>query len=62
MERIDEAALADVVLTTPGWVRVGLTAPSSWMRQEAARELVRAIVREMGREASHVNEQGRLPL
>ncbi|HUD30819.1 MAG TPA: DUF6771 family protein [Novosphingobium sp.] len=62
MDRIDEAAIADALLTAPGWARVGLSAPTEWLRESAASELARAIA---GRIESHPNpccEQGQLPL
>jgi hypothetical protein len=39
-----EAAISSVILTAPGWVRVGITAPSERIREEAAQELARAIL------------------
>lgn len=44
MSRIVEAAVADALLTAPGWARVGLTTPIAWMREDAARELARIIL------------------
>lgn len=37
-------ALADAVLTAPGWVRVGIAAPSERIREEAALALATRIV------------------
>ena len=39
-----EAAISTAILTAPGWVRVGITAPNERIRQEAAKELARAII------------------
>ena len=43
MERIDTSAVAHAILDAPGWARVGITAPSSCLREDAALELARAI-------------------
>ena len=44
MEKIDTARVAETILSAPGWTRVGITAPTSHIRVEAAFELARAIV------------------
>lgn len=44
MERIDPARIAETILAAPGWARVGITAPTSHIRVEAAFELARAII------------------
>ena len=43
MERIDTSAVAHAILDAPGWARVGITAPSSCLREDAALELARVI-------------------
>jgi hypothetical protein len=43
MERIDLNIMANAILEAPGWVRVGITAPSPTLREDAARELAGAI-------------------
>lgn len=43
MERLDPSTLASTILTAPGWVRVGITAPVQRIREQAAHELARAI-------------------
>lgn len=43
MERIDTSAVAHAILDAPGWARVGITAPSSFLREDAALELARLI-------------------
>jgi len=43
MERIDPAQITDALLTSAGWARVGLTAPSEHLRQQAAKELALTI-------------------
>ena len=46
--RLDNNHLADtLLLKTPGWARVGLTAPDPRMRHVAAHELERAIIDEV---------------
>ena len=54
MARIDEHAVAAVMLEAPGWARVGLSAPKEWLREDAALEL--------GPDFTEVTEQGQLPL
>ena len=44
MDRIDTARVAETLLAAPGWARVGITAPTSHIRVDAAYELARAIV------------------
>ena len=43
MERIDPTQITDALLTSAGWARVGLTAPSPQMREQAAKELAQTI-------------------
>ena len=43
MERFDTSAVAHAILDAPGWARVGITAPSSCLREDAALELARLI-------------------
>jgi len=40
----DEAAIAEAILAAPGWARVGITAPAEHLREDAARELARAVL------------------
>lgn len=44
MQRIDENCLTRALLLAPGWARVGLSAPTDWMREEAALELARRLL------------------
>lgn len=47
--RLDHDLLAEtLLLKSPGWARVGLTAPDSRLRYEAAQELARVIIVEIG--------------
>ncbi|GGC04980.1 hypothetical protein GCM10011494_24420 [Novosphingobium endophyticum] len=62
MDRIDETDLTEALLSAPEWARAGLTSPSAWMREDAARQLARTAALRM-REARLVqNEQDELPL
>lgn len=61
MDRIDEQSIADALLHAPGWARVGLCAPAAWMREEAARELARAVIDDKG-DAGPSGGQEKLPL
>jgi hypothetical protein len=63
VERINTSAVADAILRAPGWARVGITAPSPVLREDAALELARAIadaVSDAPREP--LSEQSALPL
>lgn len=44
MERIDPSQIAAAILEAPAWARVGITAPTAYLRQDAAVELARAIL------------------
>lgn len=48
MSRIDQATLATTILSAPGWARVGITAPSERLLDDAAHELARAIIDLLG--------------
>ena len=50
MERIDPTLIAQAILTAPGWARVGISAPTSYLREDAAAELARTILDHMVRE------------
>ena len=50
MEHVDTTRVAEVILTAPGWVRVGITAPTSHLRVAAAHELARVILEDVWRE------------
>lgn len=43
-ERLPEASITEALLSAPGWARVGLAAPTETMREQAARELARAVL------------------
>jgi hypothetical protein len=63
MERIDTSAVAHAILDAPGWARVGITAPSSCLREDAALELARVIADAVTAPADEVVEaQTSLPL
>ncbi len=63
MERIDTSAVAHAILDAPGWARVGITAPSSCLREDAALELARVIADAVDAPAnSSPFEQSTLPL
>ncbi|MCW1385051.1 hypothetical protein OLX02_19730 [Novosphingobium sp. KCTC 2891] len=63
MERIDTSAVAHAILDAPGWARVGITAPSSCIREDAALELARAIADAVDAPVSAPSpEQSALPL
>jgi len=63
MERIDTSAVAHAILDAPGWARVGITAPSSCLREDAAFELARVIADAVDAPVSARSpEQSTLPL
>lgn len=63
MERINTAAVAHAILDAPGWARVGITAPSSCLREDAALELARVIADAVTAPATQMAEaQTSLPL
>ena len=47
MSRIDPQAVAQAILTAPAWARVGITAPSEYLREDAALELAQSILAEV---------------
>ena len=47
MERV-APEVAETILSAPAWARVGITAQSERLRQEAALELARSILGEEG--------------
>lgn len=47
MDMPSPLSLAAAVLTAPGWVRVGISAPSERVREQAALELAERIVARM---------------
>jgi len=52
----DLSTIADALLSAPGWAKVGLTAPTEHMREQAARELARAVLEE-GKNPQGVSDQ-----
>ncbi len=63
MKRIDTSAVANAILDAPGWARVGITAPSSCLREDAALELARVIADAVDAPTSSPrSEQSTLPL
>lgn len=63
MDTPSPLTLASMILTAPGWVRVGITAPVERIRQEAALELATVIVAGMDKSAVTVPDgQMALPL
>lgn len=62
MPRFDQASLADALLTAPGWARVGLSAPTLLMREDAAGELARVILDRLDEVPVQEMRQEQLPL
>jgi hypothetical protein len=42
--RLDPDTIAQALLTAPGWARVGLSAPTQYLREAAATDLALAIL------------------
>ena len=61
MTRI-EVAIAQTILRAPGWVRVGITAPNERLRDEAACELARAILDDLGEQRGDAPDGDQLNL
>ena len=53
MSRSNPATIAQAILTAPAWARVGITAPSEWLREDAAQELARSIIEKAEIEADN---------
>lgn len=62
MERIDPAQITDALLTSAGWARVGLTAPSEHLRHQAAKELALTICERINPSPAGNTDQLPLPL
>lgn len=63
MSRFDQNQMASAILNAPGWARVGITAPNSCMREDAAQELARTILDAAdGDDTDHADGQEKLPL
>ncbi len=62
MDRIDETAIATIILCAPGWARVGITVPDDRLRGEAASELARVIVEQIGGPLPEPFNPDQLPL
>jgi len=63
MNRIERNEVADLILQAPGWVRLGIAAPASHLRWDAANELAQTILDRLNNESRE--EPGRqlgLPL
>lgn len=44
----DPTDISEAILEAPGWARVGITAPSPRVREQAASELARTIAARLG--------------
>jgi hypothetical protein len=42
--RLDPDTIAQALLTAPGWARVGLSAPTQYLREAAAKDLAMVIL------------------
>ncbi|WP_281278051.1 DUF6771 family protein [Novosphingobium umbonatum] len=43
MERIAPTIIAKAILAAPGWARIGISAASEFLREDAAEELARSL-------------------
>lgn len=62
MERIEREQLSAILLSAPGWARVGLTMPDAQMRERAADTLAATIIDKLFGEPPVDRNQLRLPL
>lgn len=62
MERLDPTQITDALLTSAGWARVGLTAPSEHLRNQAAKELALTICERLNPPSLVDRNQFPLPL
>jgi len=63
IDSLQPAAIAEALLfSTPGWARIGLTAPSEQMREKAAQELALSITEALTGGSSFDANQLHLPL
>ncbi len=63
MDTPSPLSLAHMVLSAPGWVRVGITAPNERIREEAALELGAYLIDRMAHPAPiEAEDQMTLPL
>ena len=53
MNRLDKNAIADALLSAPGWAKLGLTEPREHLRIDAAMELAGAILDQISPPVSH---------
>ncbi|HWU95747.1 MAG TPA: DUF6771 family protein [Sphingomonas sp.] len=53
----DPTDISEAILHAPGWARLGITAPSPRLREQAAIELARAVAARL--EGSSAHEDGR---
>ncbi|MBB5709734.1 DUF6771 family protein [Sphingomonas xinjiangensis] len=62
-DSLQPAAIAEALLfSTPGWARIGLTAPDEQMRQKAAQELAVSIAQALTGDRTFDPNQLHLPL
>jgi len=61
MERIDPSLIADALLTSAGWARIGLTAPDEHLREQAAKELAITICETISPSSKPDPRQSNLP-
>ncbi|WP_374294482.1 DUF6771 family protein [Sphingomonas sp.] len=62
MDSIDPTQITDALLTSAGWARVGLTAPTEHIREQAAKELALTICQRINPTPIIDHNQLRLPL
>ncbi len=62
MNSIDPSQITDALLTSAGWARVGLTAPTEHIREQAAKELAMTICERINPTPIIDHNQLRLPL
>ncbi|MBB5710841.1 DUF6771 family protein [Sphingomonas xinjiangensis] len=62
-DSLQPTAIAEALLfSTPGWARIGLTAPNERLRERAAHELALSIAEALGDGPAYDHNQLSLPL
>ena len=60
MSRIERSEVADLILQAPGWVRLGIAAPTSHLRWDAANELAQVILDRLESDGNDGKENAQL--
>lgn len=59
---VSPTKVAEALLMSAGWARIGLTAPSAYLREEAAKELALSICEKLNPAGARDRDQHAFPL